>query len=218
MIQQNNDPVMDHFVLPSQLPQLPLHSHYDALYRSLRMPGDDIRMPQAVGVTSSETGEGVSTVAINLAMSAARVVGRTLLVDANLDSPSLAKQFNVAPGSGLSEVMAGETRLTDCARRSQVPGLFVLTTGERDKFIAKSDPVTLTKLIDTMKQEFDFIVLDLPIAHELTVCFALAGQLDGVLLVVEAERVSVDLVQRTKQQLLRVHANVLGVVFNKESD
>ena len=102
MIQHNNDPAIDHVVIPSQLPQLPLYSHYDALYRSLRMTGDSTRMPQAVGVTSSESGEGVSTVAINLAMSAARAVGRTLLVDANLDSPTLAEQL-----SGVGYATAG---------------------------------------------------------------------------------------------------------------
>jgi non-specific protein-tyrosine kinase len=69
--------------------------------------------------------------------------------------------------------------------------------------------------LDNLKHVFHLVIFDLPPARELTTCFAMASQLDGVLLVIEAEKSRRDAARRTVQLLARVDAKVLGVVFNK---
>jgi len=60
------------------------------------------------------------------------------------------------------------------------------------------------------------ILFDLPLANELTCCFALASRLDGVLLVVEAERVPRQKALRAKRGLDQAKVNILGAVYNKQ--
>jgi Mrp family chromosome partitioning ATPase len=72
----------------------------------------------------------------------------------------------------------------------------------------------LNELLASLSREFGFIVVDLPQA-ESSVCFAAAGLLNGVLLVMEAERTHHAAASRAKARLLHANAAVLGVIFNK---
>jgi Mrp family chromosome partitioning ATPase len=71
------------------------------------------------------------------------------------------------------------------------------------------------KLLVQMKKAYRFIVLDLPAVNEASWTVRLARLCDGVCLVVEAERSRWEVVDRTREQLVRSNANVLGVVLNK---
>ena len=59
------------------------------------------------------------------------------------------------------------------------------------------------------------MVIDLPAVNEASWTLRLARLCDGVGLVVEAERSRLEVVQRTKELLVKSNANVLGVVVNK---
>ena len=58
-------------------------------------------------------------------------------------------------------------------------------------------------------------MFDLPKAHELTECFALADVLDGVLLLVEEGRVDLRVARRVGERLSGSQSHFLGVVYNK---
>ncbi len=193
--------------------------HYSALYqRLLSLHNGTANLPHAIGVTSCNRGEGVSTVASNLAVSAALIGNRpVLLVDAHWANPSVAQSFQTNGGPGLIDVMCGEASLAECIQPSSIERLSLITAGN-DEYgsSAVCNSAKLTELLEELRRTYHLIVFDLPTANELSPCFPLAAALDGVLLVVEAERVRHELAQRAKQQLQQAHANVLGVVFNKQ--
>ena len=70
-------------------------------------------------------------------------------------------------------------------------------------------------LVKELAQDFELVVCDLPAAGQASCTSRLAGLLDGVLLVVESERVCCEAAERGKELLMRADAQLLGVVLNK---
>lgn len=196
-----------------------MSDYYVALLRQLEtLPQGAEGGLRAIGVTSCRRREGVSTVAANLALGAAWSRGQpTLLVDANVHAPAVTDLFQVGSSPGLSEYLAGSAELKDCVRKSSVEHLQILPAGrwapENERAACAG---TFARMLESLKAEFATVIVDLPAASDLSICFALAPALDGVLLVVESDRVPGHTALRVKQRLEQARANLLGVVFNNK--
>ena len=194
--------------------------YYDALVRRLQAGGiglTDVE-PQAIGVTSCQSREGVTTVASNLAIAAAKVAkGPVLLVDANVRQPAVNRVFRVKAKRGLVDALSGEHPVFSLMKDSRIANLSLLSSGKRKKNERPPSyaPSVIRDLFDNLKDVFNIIVVDLPPAQPLTTCLSMASCLDGVLLVIAANKVRRDVAVRTRRQLSEVNADVLGVVYNK---
>ena len=171
-----------------------------------------------VGLTSCYSGEGVSTVAANLAITAATTSSReVLLVDANFARPSLRRSFQTPPGPGLAEILLEDRHWQAGVQSSSFPRLSLIASGTRPADFAQAfDSDSLSSIVDEMREQFDLVVFDLPPAGQVTCCTRLARLLDGVLLVVEAERVRREVALRTTELLRRGNVQLLGAVMNKQ--
>ena len=172
---------------------------------------------RVLAITGSHRHEGVSTVAANLANSLALLgQGDVLLIDANLGHPSVHEMFKTRLSPGLAETLTNGGGNVNAISPSRVHGPHVLSAGiAKQSFSEILDSCEFRKLLNAMKKAYRFIVLDLPAVNELSWTIRLARLCDGVCLVVEAERSRWEVVDRTKEQLLRSNANVLGVILNK---
>ncbi len=170
-----------------------------------------------VGMTSCTRRSGVSTLATNLALHAAEVLDhQVLLVDANVEHPSMQKTFGVEESPGVVEALSGQALVLDCIRPSQIENLSLLTAGIRNAPLRGIyEPDMLSTFFSVIRDAFAFVVVDLAAVHELRHCHALASWLDGVVLVVEAERVKAEESQWAAQRLQQAGVNLLGAVFNK---
>lgn len=193
--------------------------HYEALVRRVNgMTAWNGQTPLAVGVTSCKPREGTSTVAANLAIAAANVA-RTpvLLVDANADRPSLSKTFRIQHSDGLMDALLGNADAFSCVVESGLYNLSLMLRGNNSDTAMRPSysPPDIAELVDVLKHVFHLIVFDLEHASELTTCFAFAPRMDGVLLVLEADRIDRNTVIRRQQQLREMNTKLLGVVMNK---
>ena len=66
-----------------------------------------------------------------------------------------------------------------------------------------------------MRKPYRFILVDMPATSDMSSTARMASKCDGVILVVEAEHLRWEVVQREKEQLEKWHANIVGVVLNK---
>ncbi len=172
---------------------------------------------RVLGVTSCLEGEGTSTVAANIALTAAGLdAGPVLLIDANDAKPSLHSMFGVNARVGFQNALSGELSPLECVTSSPVERLSLVLNGQLDPGKAAIYSMSsIDELLDEWKDTFSWIVFDLPPANDLTASTLLASRLDGVLLVVEADRVDRNIAEATCKRLRRAHANLLGVVYNK---
>jgi len=104
---------------PSNLPALPSRVELSTWQRKPSVVGESFRAtlvsilfsgenggrPRIMVVTSSNPGEGKSTVVSNLGIAVAEVNQRVLLIDADLRRPRLHDIFNLKNDSGLSDLL-----------------------------------------------------------------------------------------------------------------
>lgn len=197
-------------------PRHRLSGHYEALLRRLRHERANSSPPRAIGVTSCAGGEGASTVAANLAISAARTGCRVLLVDANIASPAVARALHVSPRPGLAELLSGEAEPEEAVHPTGVPNLFAIPAGPAlDDDATGCDWSRLSENVELLVKRYDLVIFDLPPADELSPAAVIASVLDGAVLVVEADRTCGQAALRAKRQLQSGGAKLLGVVLNK---
>lgn len=170
---------------------------------------------KSVVVTSAVGQEGKSTVASQLAVSLARAGLRTVLVDGDIRKPSQHAVFGLAADHGLSEVLRSQAELQSVVQATPAENLWILPAGRCDKvsFQAMAGPA-LTSLVDELKQQFDFIVVDA--GPVLTGPEALIfGQcVDGAVISSRRDVSQLPQVEEAYRRLQSVGIRVIGAVVN----
>lgn len=165
-------------------------------------------------VTSSEPGEGKSTIAGNLALSFAQDGKRVLLIDCDLRKPSLHKKFKISNLVGLSDVLIGKEDLKTALHRYN-ENLVVLTSGKLPPNPSEMlSSKAMSNLLKELKNVFDYIILDTPPVQAVTDSQILSTKADGTILVIRAEKTKKDSVQNALGLLKKVNANIIGTVLN----
>ncbi len=174
--------------------------------------------PQVILVTSALPREGKTTAAANLAVTLAQLGDRTLLIDADLRKPGIGRLLNLGTGkyAGLSSYLAGVSSLDlVTVQHAAIPNLSAIPTGPLPPNPA--DLLSSHKLADAiaeLRSKFKFIVIDSPPIMAATDAVILSVQADGVLLVVRSGETPKEAFTRTRDLLVSVKCNLLGVVLN----
>ena len=174
-------------------------------------PAQAIWWPRVVSVTSAHHLEGKTTVACNLAVTAAREGHRVLLVDADYLNPQLHSIFNIEDGPGLSSLLTRRAgSFISDLKQSGGSGIYVLPLGPTPA--AALSPDRLFGLLADLKAEFDIIILDMPPVLVSDEVPQLIRSTDGAIIVTEAAESPIEAATRV---LIENGANVLGSVINK---
>ncbi len=171
--------------------------------------------PRALAVCSPAPGEGKTMVAANLALVLSQMGARVMLVDGDLRKPRVHKLFNAEPQPGLSDLLSGQAGLDQCARSTPVDSLRLLPCGFSAPGPAELlSSGALARLLAQLRQEVDFVVVDTPPVHAVADALVLAGQVDGVVLVVRAEQSTKPAARQAAERLTEAGGRVLGAVLN----
>jgi succinoglycan biosynthesis transport protein ExoP len=171
---------------------------------------------RSIVVTSTGPGEGKSLVAANLAISLAQATQRVLLLDADLRKPQVHDIFQVSQQPGLSNLLVGDAKASESVRKTDTPGLWVLTSGR-----IPPNPAELLgsqrfkELLVSVKEHFDWVIVDSPPVMAVTDARLVAQQATGVLFVVGAEMTSWHAAKRALDHLEYVQARFVGAVLNR---
>ena len=191
--------------------------YYETLVDQIAMSLDSSSMSHMIAVTSSYKGEGVSTVAANLANKYAYYKEeKVLLVDANFFDPSIHSSYGAILEPGLADYLNESAELEKIIHPTEQQNLFILTAG---RWI--SDPATtyqskrFNSLLDRLSEYFSIIIFDSPAVSTGNSTIRLASKVEGVVLVLESERIRSQVAERTQERLLQANAQILGVVLNK---
>lgn len=175
---------------------------------------------QTILFSSSGPFEGKSTICTNVASVFADQGKRVLVVDADMRLPSIAKIFHLENKVGLSTLMTSKhLKVKEAIQHVESVHLDVLTSG-----IVPPNPSELLasermdEIIQELKKEYDLVLFDLPPIVSVTDAQILATKIDGVILVIRKDIADVEDVYKAKELLELVNANVLGAIFNGETN
>ena len=165
-------------------------------------------------VTSASPAEGKSFTATNLAVTQAQLADkRILLADFDFRRPSVDKTFQIDCAPGITDYLLGKAKLGEILRKVTGTNLYILTAGD-----AVPNPLELLNLkeckalIDSLRNHFDWVVLDSPPLLFAADANLLSTMCDGTVLVVRIGSTTFDSVTRAIQSLCE--NNVLGIVVN----
>ena len=133
-----------------------------------------------------------------------------LLVDANVPDGGAHQFFDGRPAvplKGALESSAPETAAAD--------NLYLATISPPDAHPGRVGLKRFFSLMPNLKaSEFDYVIFDLPPLNQTSPTIGLAGFMDKVLLIVEAEKNNRELVQHGYRELMGARADV-SIVLNK---
>jgi len=142
-------------------------------------------------VISATLGTGKSTVLANLALAAAREGNRVLLVDADFGNQDLTGLLTGNPGAvidGLTDVISAGLPITQAIRSIDVgAGLSVSLLSRGRQPVVAADLLRsprVKQLFDTVREEFDLVMVDAPPLLQVAYASTLAAYVDGAMVIV----------------------------------
>lgn len=166
-------------------------------------------------VTGPSQGIGKSFVSKNLAAVLAQSGKRVVVVDADLRKGHIHTEFGLPRQGGVSEYVGGSMELPAIIHTTSVPGLSVVTTGQRPP-----NPSELLmhprfeQLLGDLEGLFDIVIVDAPPVLAVSDA-AIVGRMTGAtLLVARSGRHPVRELEQTVKRLNQAGVQVKGFVFN----
>lgn len=170
-----------------------------------------------VGITSSAPGEGKSTLAMALAIAAARDGRRVLLVDADLRLPTLHKRFTeLRAAPGLVEVLSRSEQPQDAIQHTPVEGLDLLASGALPPNPGQlAESLRMRQVLLELSRGYDLVIVDTPPVLAVNDAVMLARAVDGMVVVIEAGRTTKRMLAESRARFEAAKVGALGFVLTK---
>jgi succinoglycan biosynthesis transport protein ExoP len=194
-------------------PLSPFSEAMRTLRSSIHMSDVD-EPPKVIHVTSSKPGEGKSTIAMSLAVSAAASGLNVALIDADLRHPSTSRYFNLENEKGLVDLLLGATTPEKAFKVQRDLKLTVLAAGS--KSLNPTDLLgseRMKQLISRMREVFDYVVVDTPPVGPVIDPVIVGNLADKTIFIVEWASTPRELVMTNMRQLQN-HKRIAGIVLN----
>jgi polysaccharide biosynthesis transport protein len=175
--------------------------------------------PRVVMFVGVDSGNGCSRICAETAeVLAANVTRSVCVVDANLRTPSLPEYFGVTNHRGLTDSLLQDGPVRSFAKQLHPENLWLLSCGA----LAPDSPNLLRteKLKERMaelRQQFDFILMDVPALNHYADAAAVAKLCDGIIMVLEANSTRREAARKMTQSLQMTNTPILGAVLNKRT-
>jgi receptor protein-tyrosine kinase/non-specific protein-tyrosine kinase len=197
------------------------YSHAAEQYKKLRarlLRATRKDFHNTIMITSSESGEGKSLTAINLAVALSNETDYTvLLVDADLRNPSVHRYFGIEPRGGLSDYLKGEADIPDLLVKTGVGKLVILPAGNPSESSAELlSSERMKMLVRELKLRYRdrYVIFDTSPLLIIADALSLGSFMDGILFVIQEGRTAQKRVAHALD--LMKGYNILGVVFNNQ--
>jgi polysaccharide biosynthesis transport protein len=200
----------------------PFRESLDLLYQNIQLlDGPPLR---SIVVTSALAGEGKSTLALGLAVSAARLHQRVLLIDGDLRRSSIHKLLNLPNDKGLSNILVENLPLPDhllhrdpALEASGRGNISVLTAGPSPADPAKciSSP-RMAEMMRQLEEVYDLVIVDAPPVLGIVDAMLAASCCSATLLVGRLDYVHRSELTQAISSLSKL--KVIGVVANGDPD
>lgn len=202
---------------PPDVPRSWLFPGSDELYRSI-YTAVSFEGPEVLAITSAITGEGKTTTALGLAVTAAQDSPdrRVLLVEADLERPVLAHDFDVDPSPGLVDCLLSDQPVQSAYRTTFLHNLHLVPAGSvaasHGRLVRSS---WMPQLLEIMKRSYDLIIVDGPAILANSDAVRLSDLANGTVFVVRSGVTPSALVRQGLERL--DESKIRAVVLNGQT-
>lgn len=176
--------------------------------------------PGVLAITSAESGEGRSSLALALGLEVASTLGgKVLVVEANFRSSGMSELAGLAKdGAGLADVLYKGSRPEEVIHPLGANAPDVLTAGklESGPFSPLMSREKMEKIIRELAGKYTYVIMETPPINLYPESPVLVAIADGVILTIKAGATSRETVQLATRKLESAGAKFLGLVLNRK--
>lgn len=175
----------------------------------------DLFKATSIVVVSANAGEGKTTTLSNLAYVFSQAGYSTLMMDADLRRPRLARYAELKSDVGLSTYLTGAAELKEVVFQTGHDNLYMLPSGP-----IPVDPSGLIgshrmqKLMSEVSQRFDVVLIDSPPVLGVSDASLLVSRADATLLVLQPRKMPLKALLRAKTLIQNAGGQLMGLVMN----
>lgn len=170
---------------------------------------------KTIMITSSIAGEGKTFCADNLAMIFASTGKKTVLLGADMRRPKVFKDFKLSNDFGLSNYLSSDVSENEIIQSSSFENLYVINSGtpppNPSELLLRE---RLPTLIDNLKNEYDYIIIDSPPIGLVTDAMILAKYVDHSIYIVRQGYTPVGTVKNVDEMFRSGKISNLSILFN----
>lgn len=166
-------------------------------------------------VVSANAAEGKTTTLSNLAFTFAQAGFSTLMIDADLRRPRLARYTELKSEVGLTNYLTGDKELQEVVFQTGEPNLYLLPSGP-----IPTDPSGLIgsyrmdRLMAEVAKKFDIILFDSPPVLGVSDASLLVSKADATLLVLQPRKMPLKALLRARNLIQNAGGRIMGLVMN----
>ncbi len=179
---------------------------------------------KTITVTSSDKGEGKTTLCANLGVVLAETAKNILILDIDFRRPNAHNKFGLSQEPGIMEVLFEDAKLENTIQNTIVNGLDLLSVGRKP-----ANPsgviqnIGMIELLDSLKYKYEYIILDTTPYGLISDAAPLLKQADANILVSRFNQTKEAQLDQTIDKLERIGVNTIGSVltafnYQKSSD
>ena len=167
-------------------------------------------------ITSTYSGEGKTTVALNTALAFSKI-GRVILIETDIRRPSVLDIINKdeTRKQGFSDLIQGQVDFSDTIIELPGSNINLMTSGSRRSDLTDiTTPAKLREFFDSLKQTYDYIILDTPPIQPVSDTLFISQATDHNLLIARSKFTKLAGIRSAVKKLKNVGVVVDGMVFN----
>lgn len=196
-------------------PKSEMAEAYDSVATMLDLSTDH-GFPKSLMHTSAAPNEGKTSSSIAIASRLARMGKRTVLVDFDLRNPSIGARLSLSGKFGVTNYLTGQDNIEEFIHVNVQENLDVLCAGVKPPNPGElfASP-RIAQLFNQLGAEYDHLIIDAAPILGIADAPILATHTDGVVLIIEANRIRLRQLASALDRIHGVRGNVLGAVVTK---
>ncbi|MEO1020175.1 MAG: AAA family ATPase, partial [Pseudomonadota bacterium] len=183
-----------------------------AIYATLRLSaGSDT--PRTIMVSSSLSGEGKTTFASSLAITASQWGQTVLVLDLDLHHPQIATATRVKPTVGIAEIIEGKATVDEAITKTGLGFDIIGVVKSPANTSGLIGDQRMPQLLRELQQRYDLVIVDTAPILAVSDGRVASALVDLVVVVTRWNMAPLSALRRTLQMLRDAHANIAGIAL-----
>ena len=160
---------------------------------------------------------GTTYIVNNLAIQFAKIYNKVLVIDANIFTKTLSKEYNLEEKFGLTNIIKLDTfnDIENIIQKTEKENIYVLPVGnvevEEEKFLQSN----VKELLKILENNYDIILIDTASINEKVLPIVLTNIVDITIIVAQEQKTNIEDIENAKATIEKVGGKTSGVILNK---
>lgn len=160
---------------------------------------------------------GTTYIVNNLAIQFAKIYNKVLVIDANIFTKTLSKEYNLEEKFGLTNIIKLDTfkDIENIIQKTEKENIYVLPVGnvevEEEKFLQSN----VKELLKILENNYDIILIDTASVNEKVLPIVLTNIVDTTIIVAQEQKTNIEDIENAKATIEKVGGKASGVILNK---